>query len=303
MPNYPEVGDTETLNLSIAVDGVWTDPATLSLTIEAPDGTATVETWPADPDIIRDSEGQFRRVLTYTQPGLWAYRWAATTPNEGQGDRVLVRPGPLDAIPRSLSLEQLKRRLDITGTDKDDLLADDLAAAFYQAQAAPPYGTGRLLAPDPPHPTDDPVTRRVLSTRRRIRVPDAREITSVTLDDTAITAFEPIWKNGLIVQLDIADDYAWTQRAGWDAYQEGAPFIRRTVEITGRFGFETIPEPLAGAIYVLAGRWHNERAAQYADQVEILEGGAVQSYYRQLPPRVRLAVAACTVPAGVGGLR
>jgi hypothetical protein len=303
MPNYPEVGDTETLSLAIDVAGVPTDPATLVLTIEAPDGTETVLSWPADPEILRDSAGRFRRILTYTQPGMWAYRWAATTPNEGQGDRVLVRPGPLDAIPRSLSLEQLKRRLDITGNDKDDVLADDLAAAFYQAQAAPPYGTGRVLAPDPTRATDDPVVRRVLSTRRRIRVPDAREITTVTLDGTALTTFEPLEKNGLIVQLDIADDYGWTQRSAWDCYQEGAPFVRRTVVITGRFGFETIPEPLAGAIYVLAGRWHNERQAQYADQVEILEGGAVQSYYRQLPPRVRLAFAEYQVPAAAGGLR
>jgi hypothetical protein len=212
-------------------------------------------------------------------------------------------PIPLPDYPLPLTLAGLKRRLDrITDVD-DDLLADDLAAAVAAAAAAPPKGCGRELSPDPPRETDPVVARRVLTSRRRFRVPDAREITAVTVDGTATTAYETLEKDGLIVQLDLVDDGMWTDRWRGSDLQEGRAYIRRVVTITGRFGFAVLPDDLAGAIYVLAARWHYERAALFADQVAILEGSAVQSYFRQIPPRVALAFARYAVPPAVTGLR
>lgn len=302
MASYPEVGDTETLSLAIDVAGVPTDPASLVLTVEAPDGTRTVDAWPGDADVLHDSAGRFRRVLTYTMPGTWAYRWAAANPNEGEGARVYVRPSPLDALPRSLSLEELKRRVDHKMDVDEDLLADDLAAAFLQAQRPPPLGCGRELAPDPAKDTDPEVTRALSSTRRRLRLPDARFVSAVALDGAAVTDFRTAEHRGLLVQLEIADDGKWSNRwPGGD--QESAAFRRRAVTVTGRFGYSQIPVDLAGAIYALAARWHYERQAQYADQVAILENTAVQSYFKQVPPRVQLVFRSYAVPMAVGGLR
>lgn len=303
MPSYLEIGDTETLRLTVTVEGVPTDPTGLVLTIDAPDGTVSTETAGVDATIRHPSTGHFERDVTYTVPGVWAYEWTASGPTQVEGERVTVRRSSLNAIPRSLSLEDLKRRLDRTMDVDDDLLADDLAAAFKAAGAPPPKGCGRELSPDPPRSTDAAVTRTVLSTRRRVRIPDAREITTVTVDGTATTAYATLERDGLIVQLDLVDDGQWTDRWRGSDLQEGRAAIRRTIAVTGRFGFAVLPDDLAGAIYVLAARWHYERAALFADQVAVLEGTAVQSYYRQIPPRVALAFAAYAIPPAVAGLR
>jgi hypothetical protein len=301
MASFPETGDTQTLSLDVADDaGVATDPATLVLTIDPPTGAQIVEAIP-HANITHPGTGQFRRQLTYSEAGMWRYRWATTSPTMGEGERIYVRPSTLDTLPASLSLEELKRRVDKKMDVDEDLLADDLAAAFLQAQAPPPYGTGRLLTPDPAKDTDPAVARTLTSTGRRVRVPDARSLATVTLDGTAVTDYAAVSRNGVVVQLALGDDGNWSRSPGWT--ESWPPVTPRTVVVTGRFGFAQVPIDLAGAIYQLAARWHYERQAQYADQVEVLEGTAVQSYYRQLPPRVKLVFASYAVPPAVGGLR
>jgi hypothetical protein len=301
MTSFPEVGDTQTLTLEVNdVAGAPADPAALVLTIDPPTGSRIIETHP-HANITRASAGRFSRVLTYVEAGMWRYRWATSSPTMTEGERITVRPDSLSALPMSLSLEDLKRRVDHTMDVDDDLLADDLAAAFLQAQAPPPYGTGRLLTPDPVRDADAPVTRTLTSTGRRVRVPDARSLSTVTLDGTAVTDYQAVSRNGVVVQLALADDSRWLRSPGWQ--ESWPPVTSRTVVVTGRFGFLAVPVDLAGAIYQLAARWHYERQAQYADQVEVLEGTAVQSYYRQVPPRVKLVFASYAVPPAVGGLR
>lgn len=302
MTSFPEVGDTQTLTLDVNdAAGAPVDPATLVLTIDPPTGSRIIETLP-HANLTRTSAGRFSRALTYVEAGMWRYRWATTSPTMAEGERIAVRPDSLSGIPVSLSVEELKRRVDHTMDVDEDLLADDLAAAFLQAQAPPPYGTGRLLTPDPARDTDPAVTRTLTSTGRRVRVPDARSIASVTLDGTTVTDYQAVSRNGVVVQLALADDSRWLRSPIWT--EPTWPTVTaRTVVVTGRFGFIAVPVDLAGAIYQLAARWHYERQAQYADQVEVLEGTAVQSYYRQVPPRVKLVFASYAVPPAVGGLR
>lgn len=197
-----------------------------------------------------------------------------------------------------LTLGELKRLVDKQLPADDDILGLALEAAFEQAQAPPPYGCGRLLIPDPVlentgteedpvwEDTEDPVERRILTHGSRfVRVPDAREITSVLLDDVEIasTDYEVLERNEQIVRLELG------RRAN-------------VVKVTGRFGFATIPAALREAIYILAARSYYERSAQYADQVAIAEGAAVQAYYRQLPPRTKLVFGTFTVPSDQWGL-
>lgn len=301
MTSFPEVGDTQTLALDVTdAAGAPTDPAALTLTIDPPTGARITVTHP-DAAILHPAAGSFRYLLAYTEAGTWRYRWATTNPMMGEGERVTVRPSTLDALPLSLSLEELKRRVDHKMDVDEDLLADDLAAAFMQAQRPAPHGCGRLLAPNPAKDSDPPVVETVRTTRRRARVPDARSIASVMLDGTAVTDYVARSKDGLVVQLALADDGRWTERPL--GLGEGRGFVERTVAVTGRFGFAQIPPDLAGAIYALAARWHYERAAQYADQVAVLENTAVQSYFRQVPPRVQLVFSSYALPAGIGGLR
>lgn len=196
-------------------------------------------------------------------------------------------------LPASISVEELKRVVDIQKNADDDLLELYLQAAVEQAQQPPPFGCGRRLEPSPPltgdplEDTADPVAVRILARGSRfVAVPDAREITELLVDGTATTSYETLERNGLIVRVELA----------------AAPTGDGVITITGRFGFVDIPASLKDAIYVLAARWYWERAARFADQVQVGEGAVAQSYYRQLPQRTKLAFASFAVPPVIGGL-
>lgn len=299
MPSF-DVGDTWEPQVQITDNGAASDPATLTFTVRSPSGAITTAVYP-DVSIVKDAVGLYRAIVAVDEAGVWAAQFATTDPEQVQGLRAVVRPGPLDRRPRSLSLEELKRRLDKTMDVDDDLLLEDLASAFAQAQAPPPNGTGRLLTPNPDSPLAAPVQLPAIRTRRRlVRVPDAQEITEVLVDDVAVDPadYETISRDGYIVRIEIPrDEQAWDSDP-WRSHPHRRR--QRVVKVTGRFGFTTIPEELAGAIYVLAARYFYERQAQYADQVAILEGTAVQAYYRQLPPRVKLVFNTYAVPTATG---
>lgn len=213
-----------------------------------------------------------------------------------------------------LSVAGLKLRMDVTRSANDEVLLGYLEAAFEQAQAPWPDGTGRLLVSDPalafvpddPQPdpapeggpvghyedTADPVTRSYeLGGRRRVVVPDLRFIADdgVVQDGTAVPAsalgavgYEVLRHQGHVVQISIPEG-SWGE-----------------LSVTGRFGFATVPPLLREAIYVLAARMWHERAALQADQAPAGDG-AVQTYFRQLPARVRTAFSAYKLPGGVAG--
>lgn len=185
-------------------------------------------------------------------------------------------------LPDSLDLAVLKELVDVERTEHEPDLERKLLSAFQIVQHPPPRGCGRLLVLDPAptelDPDPDPVQKRIVARGRRfVRVPDAREITEVLGDGEQISDYEPIERDGYIVCLELTDRY-------------------KVVEVTGHFGFATIPDDLLEAIYTLAARAYYERAAQYSDQVAIADGMGVQAYYRQLPPRVKLILGAFAVP-------
>ncbi len=183
----------------------------------------------------------------------------------------------LSPNPNPLTLEGLKRRLDRELDTDDDKLQEYLDAAFMQAQAAWPHGCGRLLIPD-----STPRTRPVR--RGRVIIPDASQVTGVTVDATATSVYEVLRKDGYIIQITGLDSEA------------------SEAVIAGTFGFTSIPGNLADAIYVLAARMRYEEGAMYADNVAVLEGEAANVYYRQLPLRTKLAFASYAVPAAIAGL-
>ena len=278
-----------------------------ALLVGAPEGIAaalTVEVYdPSDGDTIlaasgagitEPRDGSYRAVRTVEEPGTLMVRWARTdTPEVLADEELVVHPvGTIlgGAPAGGLTVEALKRRVDVELSTDEDLLEAYLEAAFLQAQAPPPLGTGRLLTPDPASAGDEPVTRRIVTSgSRRIVIPDAREITEVRADGTVIST----------------GGYATTSRQGHVvglAFPNSYSPVYEVVEVTGRFGFQSIPANLAEAIYTLAARMYYERDAQYADQVAVAEGTAVQSYYRQLPPRVKLVFASYAVPTGLAGL-
>lgn len=286
-----KVGNTWLPEVIVRDEGVLADPATLVLRVRGPSGAlSTVAT-------THPSTGVYRGSVVLTAPGMWVAQFETTSPSQVEGSTIHVSSAPVDAVPRDITLEAFKRRLDIEGTVDDDKLVDYLAAAVAQAQASWPLGCGRLLIPDPPLIDDDPVPKIVTARMGRALVPDASTITSVTVDGTLVvpgTGYRAWVRNGYIVQL---------RGLGFPSpYVPVASADEQQCVITGHFGFQSIPANLADAIYVLAGRYVYEEAVLYADRIEVLEGTAVQSYYRQLPPRCKLVFQTYAVPAGAGGL-
>lgn len=282
MPDY-ERGDTARLNLTVNNDaGIATNPATLTLTVRSPAGVATTYTSPA-PQIVQTAPGTYYADIALTETGTWAYQWQTTAPGNVQGGRLTVRAAPIDQIPSSLSLDELKRRLGRELDVDDDTLKAYLDAAFAQAQAPYPFGCGRLLEPDPADPAAT-TTRTVRVTHGRALVKDASSLSTVTVAGSAVTGYRTLTKDGYIVQIS------------------GLPNTATEAVLTGRFGFSAIPANLADAIYVLAARMRYEEAAMYADNVAVLEGDAASVYYRQLPVRTKLVFATYMVAPAIVGL-
>ena len=74
------VGDVARLSVSILdVAGVPSDPTSLSLVIQAPDGTSTTHT----SDIVKDSTGNYHFDLALDSSGSYGYRWQSLEANQG----------------------------------------------------------------------------------------------------------------------------------------------------------------------------------------------------------------------------
>jgi len=70
-----KIGTTIRIYGTLLVSGTPTDPNTLRLIISDPAGTDTEYVWNTDPEIVRDSVGQFHFDLLLTQRGEWGFRW------------------------------------------------------------------------------------------------------------------------------------------------------------------------------------------------------------------------------------
>ncbi len=269
-----DVGDTWSPQIKITDNGVLADPATLTLKVRTPAGVIATYTYPGAP-IVKDSVGVYHPDIVLTAAGTWVAQWATTSPAQVQGASILVAPAPIDAVPSSLSLDVLKRRLAITRADNDDDLGLMLRGVI--AFAAGPTATNRQLTPL----ATTTYTGRVRN--GRIRVPDARTITAVTVDGSAVTGYEPSVDHGYITHI-VIDPNALGAAAWVDNWPHRA---RPIAVVTGTFGMDPIPDDLADAIYTHAARNWKEKEAMYADQVMLDEGGAVVNYFRSMPPRVK----------------
>lgn len=193
---------------------------------------------------------------------------------------------PLDRV----TIDELKGYIDKQLDTDDALLETLLTSALEQVQQDPPHGCGRLLVPDPlpvGDPLEDtaaPVAKTLKAWRGRARVPDAREISAVTVAGRVLDPddYETVEDQGYIVEIRLPRRF----------YATAAE-----TAVTGRFGFLEIPTLLKDGIYILAARYFHERDAQYADAVVVGEGGSAPAYYKRFPQRTQLALQTYRAPA------
>lgn len=178
------------------------------------------------------------------------------------------------ALPGGVTLNQFKAILGTTRTDSDDLLTMYLeGAAGFAADF-----TRRVLIAE--QTDEEPAVAKAFSvgSGTYLRLPDARGITTVDLDGTALSVGDYVTRHTPFSFTDTAVALA------------GLPSGGTTCTITARWGIVTLPATLCDAIYAHAARNYREKMALYADTVELgagESGAALYSYFRQLPPRVQ----------------
>lgn len=70
--NY-DIGDSVRISVAFTdLTGAPTDPTTIVLTVQAPDGTQTA------PAVVHDSTGSYHADYAPSQSGLHVYRWVGT---------------------------------------------------------------------------------------------------------------------------------------------------------------------------------------------------------------------------------
>jgi hypothetical protein len=73
-----DLSDAPTFRCDFAVDGVATDPTTISLTIRTPSGTETTYTYADGGGVTKAGTGIYTRQVTLSERGIWFWRWVGT---------------------------------------------------------------------------------------------------------------------------------------------------------------------------------------------------------------------------------
>lgn len=115
---FESVSELATVRNVFAVNGVPTDPTTISLTITDPTGAATTYTFAAA-QITRNGTGDYQKDIASSINGTWTYEWTGT------GAASDVQAGTWEVFPTTLgklyaTVDALKSRLgNITTTTND----------------------------------------------------------------------------------------------------------------------------------------------------------------------------------------
>jgi hypothetical protein len=247
-----EVGDNIPLSWALAVDGAPTD-ATVSLTVTRPDGTTT------SPTVAHPGTGRYVGTFAATQNGTHTYRWQAS------GAAVAVDTGTFEVGTTYCGLGELKSSLDI---DADDATQDEpLRRAIEAASQAIDDYTGTTFG------VAAGATARTYRTNNpyAVWVDAFVDTTGLVVEygtdgtfPTAVAAGDVVtWPHNAAVRgrhfsrLDIPTGVLPTRN------------LRPTVRVTARWGWPTVPAPVAQAALLKAARLYRRK-----DAPEGIGGGA-----------------------------
>lgn len=86
-PREYDVGDGVRTTSQFKVNGVLTDPTSVTIKVKTPAGTVTTKSYPADPEVVRTGLGAFSYTFILTTAGSWWYRWEGAGAVIGAAER------------------------------------------------------------------------------------------------------------------------------------------------------------------------------------------------------------------------
>lgn len=162
-----DIGDDVTITTTIRVDGVLTDPDTVTLDVTSPSNTTS------SPSATNPSVGEYEAMVTASEAGRWRYTWTTTDPDSvehGYFD-VSADPPRLDPLATSTDVE------DRLGRDLTDDEARRLPALLRDASALVRAYTRQ----DFDLVTDDVVVLRPIGARLKLPQTPVTAVTSVAV--------------------------------------------------------------------------------------------------------------------------
>ena len=266
-----------TLTNTFSVAGVPTDPSVTTLTITDPTGAITT------PAVTHVTTGQFSATVVCALAGLWLYKWTGTGAAADTAEGTFT----VSTIDNSFycSVEELKSRLQITGTG-DDL---ELTFAVQAACRSIDEICGRYFW----RGTD---TRTyVPDSMYGQRLDDLVSVTSLKIDRDGDGVFEETWVQGT--------DYALTpynpgstgeQRPYTGLVIIGGKFIPfiwpwthlDRIQVSGVFGWPSVPLAVKQASLIAAADLFKLKDAPFGvagiSDLGVMRVGTNQQVYRLL---------------------
>lgn len=252
------------------------DPATVTLRVEKPDGTIVGPwTWPAE--VTRESLGLFFREHTLDAAGIWTAEWITTgAPTTALYERVVAQEslltGEPDVVLSSRALVSLEAALGYCGIDADQIgLYDEVTRAINSVSRAAHKTASREFKPTNPasHARSFQIpVRGYMATRvpRELRVGDlASPPTEVSIakplgSSTTLTAEQL----ALVVSLPrVRQEWQPIRRLRlWEAatYDQGD-----VVTVTGTWGFPAVPDDVVTACLMQIQYWMNRDHSKWSE--------------------------------------
>lgn len=254
---FESTSELARLSNTFTVDGVATDPSTVSLTLTDPTGAATTYTYAAA-QITKDATGVYHKDVTCSLAGEWQYQWigtgAATDTTVGTFTVQETAVGRL-----YVTVQALKSRLGIGATDTVDDY--ELHAACFAASRAIENHTGRLFW----RTAAGTVRTFEADSSVRLRLPrfcDLVSVSEVATDPSGSGSFGTVW-SASDYQLLPQNPSAGPETRPYDELRAVGsltfpyPCGRWSgrldrVRITGVFGWPAVPWSIRQAAMILA---------------------------------------------------
>lgn len=268
---YEHTNELVTLQNTFSVNSVATDPADVLLTVKSPGGVSTVYTYSLA-EITRTGTGIYKKDVACTEAGEWEYTWVGTvTASDVVTGTWTVFPLQLGKL--YATVDALKSRLGIPLTDtKDDY---EIHLACFTASRSVEEYCGRMFW----RSASGTVRTFDSMSMYHLDMPAFNDLVSVSAlktDATGDGTFEDTWAS---------TDYQllWYTNPNVSSYPEARPYNRikaigtktfpsgywgalaRTdrVQVTGVFGWPTIPWPVKQATLMLADDLFNSKESAF----------------------------------------